>query len=245
MVEKLSLAKIVQSPSIKKALLCVDRANYVTQGVIRDAYTDAPQPIGHGQTISAPHMHAHALEVIFPYLLTESDKIRHVASKLDGQKDDLKILDVGVGSGYLTATLGRLVNRGKDGPVPPLVKGRVFGIDVIPNLVNLATSNIQKSDQDLFDSGTVSVQVGDGWKGLPSEAPFHAIHVGAAAPQFPEALMMQLKPKGGVMVIPIGPNGGIQQLYRIERQVERENFNKADFDIKPLLGVRYVPLLHP
>jgi len=60
--------------------------------------------------------------------------------------------------------------------------------------------------------------VGDGWKGLPSQAPFHAIHVGAAVDTFPIDLILQLvSPEeedgedggggGSVMVVPVGPVG--------------------------------------
>jgi protein-L-isoaspartate(D-aspartate) O-methyltransferase len=87
-------------------------------------------------------------------------------------------------------------------------------MDVYPQLVDWARQNIKKADEDLLTSGTVTLQVGDGWQGLPEYAPFHAIHVGAAAETLPIHLMMQLYPNGGIMVIPIGPEGGFQNLYR-------------------------------
>ena len=194
-------------------------------------------------------MHAHVLEELLPVLTRASVEIKqHHALNPDEhalQEEELKILDVGSGSGFLTAAFGRLVDRGTQGPIPPLVKGKVYGIDVYPELVNFALSNMKKADQDLLDSETVSIQVGDGWRGLPDVAPFHAIHVGAAAASFPQNLMMQLHPRGGIMIVPIGPNGGTQNLYRVERMRERNTFHKEDFDIRALFGVRYVPLLRP
>jgi len=100
-----------------------------------------------------------------------------------------------------------------------------------------------KQDKDLFDSGTVDISRGDGWKGKPDEAPYDAIHVGAAAKSFPMNLMMQLNPEGGVMVIPVGPDGGVQNLYKVERLRDNDDFSEHDFNIKTLLGVRYVPLI--
>ena len=216
---------------MKQVLERVDRSNYVENPA--SAYMDAPQSIGYGQTISAPHMHSHALEEILPTLI-----------KYSKEGTDLKILDVGCGSGYLTAAFGYMVNRGSSGPIHPLVKGRVWGIDVIPELITMSRQNIMKADKDLLDSGTVTVALGDGWNGLPSEGPFHAIHVGAAANTFPHALMMQLDPHGGVMVIPVGADNGIQNLYRVERIRDNVEYKSEDFRVKSLLGVRYVPLVH-
>jgi protein-L-isoaspartate(D-aspartate) O-methyltransferase len=211
--------------------LRVDRNKYTNQP--SSAYMDSPQTIGCGQTISAPHMHAHALEEMLPTLIQ--------FSAIEGT--ELKILDVGCGSGYLTTALGRMVDR-KNGPIPPLVKGRVFGIEVVSPLVDLSQENIMKEDGDLFDSGTVTVAQGDGWRGLPEHAPYHVIHVGAAAERFPTDLMMQLYPNGGVMVIPVGADGGVQNLYRVERLRDGDVFKETDFSIRTLLGVRYVPLVH-
>lgn len=230
-------AGIVQTPAVEFVLKEVDRGNYISQ----NPYADAPQGIGQGQTISAPHMHAHALEELYPYLLG---------------KDELKILDVGVGSGYLTACLGRFLQPKRTGgsandETSTLVLatakgvGKVLGIDVFPDLIEAATTNIRKEDADLLDSGMVRLQVGDGWNGLPSEAPFDAIHVGAAADSVPYDLMSQLK-LGGVLVVPIGAQNGPQSLYRIQRTGMNNPlaFDARDYEMARLLGVRYVPLVH-
>jgi protein-L-isoaspartate(D-aspartate) O-methyltransferase len=125
----------------------------------------------------------------------------------------------------------------------------VFGIDVHPYLIDLSMNNMRKADGDLLDSGVVQVSLGDGWKGLTEEAPFDAIHVGAAADGMPYQLVSQLK-VGGVMIIPIGPQSQVQNLYKIERLKQSEPDGNSvyypdDFRVTPLLGVRYVPLVRP
>jgi len=237
MINKLASAGIVKSPINIDALLKVDRKNYVLNPDY--AYDDSPQPIGYGQTISAPHMHSHVLEDILPPLLK--------ASK-DYPDKPLSILDVGCGSGYLTAVFGRMVQSGKQ-----MNKGKVYGIDVVPQLVELSKKNIGKQDQDLFDSNTIQVMVKDGWRGYPEGAPYNAIHVGAAAETFPKELMNQIA-LGGVMVIPVGEDGGVQYLYKVERVGNEgdvvgedvdasKGFHEDDFKVYRVLGVRYVPLV--
>ena len=201
-------------------------------------------------------MHAHVLEDLLPPLLR--------ASKNEPTKP-LSILDVGCGSGYLTSVFGRMVepksNRKKtklsfseSSSTTTLNEGKVYGIDVIPELVEMSRTNIQKEDGDLFDSNTVQVMVRDGWKGYPEGSPYNAIHVGAAAETFPKDLMSQLA-VGGVMVIPVGPDGGMQYLYQVERVGDSgdivgvsssdtfKGFHEEDYQVKRVLGVRYVPLV--
>ena len=69
--------------------------------------------------------------------------------------------------------------------------------------------------------------------------PYDVIHVGAAAPVLPPALVEQLAP-GGKMVIPVGPDGGNQQIMAVTRSADGR-----DVVTEPLLGVRYIPLTTP
>lgn len=71
-------------------MMAVDRGNYVKN----NPYMDAPQAIGYGVTISAPHMHAHALELLKGHLVSGE-----------------KALDVGSGSGYLTACMALMLGE--------------------------------------------------------------------------------------------------------------------------------------
>ena len=174
------------------------------------AYADAPVPIGPRATLSAPHMHGRCLELLAPPLLA---------------KERAKVLDVGSGSGYLTAAFALL------GPGVA-----AYGVDRDAGLVALSATNVEKDGLLAEVAGRIHFERRDGWTGLPGSGPYDAIHVGAAAEKIPDALLDQLA-RGGRMIIPVGGADEAQALVQVDRDAE------GALSTQTLFGVRYVELV--
>ncbi|KAJ6588525.1 Pcmt1-prov protein [Mycena capillaripes] len=222
LVQNLMKAKILNSSEahlerISHAMEAVDRAHFVTDKSA--AYTDSPQTIGHGATISAPHMHAYAVDHLLPFL--------HPGSK---------VLDIGSGSGYLCAVLHHLVTSyAEDQPGKVVVSGKVIGIEHIPELADWSLENLKQDEQTrrALEDKEIEIHAGDGRLGYLSDGPYDAIHVGAAAPTIPEPLISQLA-RPGRMFIPVGNLS--QHIYQVDKDSEG-NVTKTQ-----IMAVNYVPL---
>jgi len=206
LIDKLKAYHIVKSPAVYQAMKMVDRGDFSADK--SEAYQDHPHSIGHGATISAPHMHAMCAEILEDYVT----------------RPNARILDVGSGSGYLSAVFARMA---KD-------SAKVIGIEYVPDLVDFALNNFKKNSKDLLETGKVQIKVGDGWKGDPNNGPFDAIHVGAAAESMPKALVEQLK-NGGRMIIPVGKYN--QNLIQVDKHADGSVTQEV------ITPVRYVPLV--
>ncbi|OAL54881.1 protein-L-isoaspartate O-methyltransferase [Pyrenochaeta sp. DS3sAY3a] len=205
LINNLARNGLIKSDRVKEAMLKVDREHYAP----RRPYEDCPQPIGHRATISAPHMHANACESLLTYL-----------------QPGASVLDIGSGSGYLTAVLANLVAPG----------GTVIGIDHIQPLVDLADANMGKSEagRAMLEGGQVRFVAGDGRKGWAEGAPYDAIHVGAAAAEHHQELTEQLKAPGRLFV-PV-EEGNAQYIFVVDKKAD------GSVERKKLYGVQYVPL---
>jgi len=202
--------------------LRVDRANYCPDA--SSAYEDSPQPIGHSATISAPHMHVNATESLLPYFHSRA-----------------RVLDVGSGSGYLTAVFAELVCPETSEPeVVAGEKARVVGLENIPALKTLGEKNMAKTarGRKLLQSGQVEFVVGDGREGWGDEKGWDAIHVGAAASELHQKLVDQLRSPGRLFIPVEDPTSGFgdQHIWIVDKDENGKVMKKR------MYGVRYVPL---
>ncbi len=127
-----------------------------------------------------------------------------------------KVLEIGTGSGYQTAVLLHL-------------KTKVYTIERQLELFKKTNIFFKK-----MGYRPKKVIFGDGYKGLPEEAPYDAIVVTAGAPKVPKALMAQLK-IGGRLVIPIGVEEQIMTRYLRKSEKEFEKTTYGSFRFVPLL----------
>jgi protein-L-isoaspartate(D-aspartate) O-methyltransferase len=189
----------IRDPNVLRAMEEVPREEFVPEEMIEFAYGDHPVAIGEGQTISQPYI------------------VAYMAELLELGPDD-RVLEIGAGSGYSAAVLGRIARE-------------VFTVEHYPALAQRAASRLRR-----LDCGNVTVLVGDGTRGWKEFAPYDAIQVTAGAPHVPKALREQLAP-GGRLVIPVGASPRMQVLERIRRTVQDE------FRREELCAVQFVPLV--
>jgi protein-L-isoaspartate(D-aspartate) O-methyltransferase len=207
LLAKLVAEGVLRSFKVKQAMSRVPREGFLPDRVQSHAYIDCPLPIGYGQTISAPHMVAMMAEA----LEVEAGQI---------------ILEIGSGSGYHAAVLAELV-----APINLAPRGHIYSVEIIPELAAFARNNLKQAGY----GDRVTVILGDGSLGYPEQAPYDRISVAAAAPQIPEALVLQLKIEG-MLVIPVGNTLFYQKLLKVRKQEE------AKTSLSIVSDVAFVPL---
>jgi protein-L-isoaspartate(D-aspartate) O-methyltransferase len=128
------------------------------------------------------------------------------------------VLEVGTGSGYQAAVLAQLVPK-------------VYTVERIEPLVKLARQRFRQ-----LGLRNIRAAHSDGTVGLPDFAPYDAIIVTAASEIIPEALLEQLSPDGGRLVIPVGGREAqtLTLITRAEEGIERTSLDPVVF--VPLLG---------
>ncbi len=207
----------------------VARSLYVPNSQQSHSYNDSPLPIGHGQTISAPHM-----------AFMECDAL--------DIKPGEKVLEIGSGSGYHASIAAEMCAPSTTCPKgwEPLTDyyddsiydqyssspGAVITIERLKPLVGFAQQNIEKAGY----ADRIRVIHGDGTIGFEEEAPYDKILVTAAGPEIPDTLKKQLK-INGKLIIPVGSKNFYQELILLSRQ------DKNKWHQRNIGGVVFVPLI--
>ena len=189
----------VTDPRVLDAMERTPRALFLDRSFRDRAWEDIALPIACGQTISQPSVVG---------VMTQALEVT----------PRCKVLEIGAGSGYQAAILGRLARR-------------VWSVERHRPLARRAREAVEKT----LGLANVAVLTGDGSLGLPEQAPFDRILVTAAAEDVPSRLVDQLRP-GGIMVLPVGGAGELQHLLKVRK-------TEAGLSYTEMAPVRFVPLL--
>lgn len=199
LIKNLKREGVLKTPSIIDAVKTINRCDFVDTKYKNVAYDDFPIQIGYGQFVPQPHT------IIF--------MIEHL-----NIKEGDKILEIGSGSGWALAILGKVVGK----------SGSVYGVERIPELVKLGKKNIAKYNK--FKN--IEIFQASAGLGLEDHAPYDKILVSATCNTLPQELVKQLK-IGGFMIIPIEST-----MCKITCK------SKTSTDIERYTGVSFVPLVY-
>ena len=194
MVKDQLIARGIKNDLVLKSMRMVKRHLFVPERYRQYAYDDGALPIGLDQTISQPYIVAYMTEAVNP-------------------TKEMKVLEIGTGSGYQAAVLAEIVKE-------------VYTIEYFDDLANNARKLL-----DSLNYKNIKVKAGDGFYGWAEYAPFDAIIVTAAPEDVPKPLVDQLK-EGGRMIIPLGQSGTVQSLVILQKKngkIERQDAMKVKF----------------
>lgn len=198
MVEQQILRRGINDPEVIQAMLEVPRHRFVSEGMEAFAYRDGALAIGEGQTISQPYVVA---------FMTQS---------LDLNPKD-RVLEIGTGSGYQAAVLGRIV-------------ARVYTVEWFPVLGESAKKRFEE-----LGYGNIFCRIGDGRAGWAENAPYDAVMITCASEEIPVSIVGQLR-EGGRLIMPRGPRRGLQKLVLAVKE-------KGRMKTREILDVFFVPML--
>jgi protein-L-isoaspartate(D-aspartate) O-methyltransferase len=166
LIERIRASTQIDDARILHAFASVARHEFLSKAQSAIAYEDRAVSLEEEQTVSQPSM----IAIMLSELACEPTQ---------------RALEVGAGSGYAAAVLGKLVKE-------------VYAVELRPALAALAQANLARSG-----ASNVHVSVGDGSLGLPAHAPYDRILVSAAPTEVPSALLEQLA-VGGRIAVPVG-----------------------------------------
>lgn len=189
-------------------------ARGVTDPAVIEAMRTVPRHLFVPEDYREQAYEDHPLPIGYGQTISQPYIVALMTEALALEPDD-KVLEIGTGSGYQAAVLAEIVEH-------------VYSIEIVGALAERASQTLHNAGYD-----NVEILHADGYFGWEEHAPFDAIIVTAAPDHIPPPLMAQLA-DGGRLVIPVGPPGGYQELWLVERTGDR-------FTTTSLGGVSFVP----
>jgi protein-L-isoaspartate(D-aspartate) O-methyltransferase len=165
---------------ILRAFMEVPREIFVEPRFKDRAYDDIEAPMAKGETLNRPYEDAMILSAL---AIQDADRV----------------LEVGTGTGYLSALISRVADR-------------VYTIEIVPEFADMARANFKTLGYE-----NISVKTGDGFAGWEEYALFDKIVLGCSPPTIPKPLEEQLK-EGGLMLVPLGGAEKFQELVLYEKR---------------------------
>jgi protein-L-isoaspartate(D-aspartate) O-methyltransferase len=196
MIEEQLHARGVADSRVIAAMEQIPREKFVPAQKVPAAYSESPLQIGYDQTISAPFIVGLMTQLAHPHA-------------------NSRALDIGTGSGYQAAVLGKLCQE-------------VYSIEIVKPLAEAAKRRLKS-----LGYKNITVRWGDGYQGWKEHAPFDLIVVAAAPDHVPQPLIDQLA-SGGRLVIPVGDH--YQELIVLEKHSDGKPHRDV---IRP---VKFVPM---
>eukprot|EP00884_Botryococcus_braunii_P022569 jgi/Botrbrau1/8997/Bobra.0148s0100.1 len=199
LLKTLKKFELLETKRVENVMKSVDRRKFLPEVGANLVYRDAPFYIEDGQRISAPGVHAQMLELISPFL-----------------PDKGCALDIGTGTGYVTACLRELVGR----------NGRVVGVECLNSMADRTRGALEEWMEGVLEDGTIQLFTGNALEGYPiidcidvydtlrtgcteglqmileRWGPYDAIHVGALATTDASSTFVKLLKPGGRLVTP-------------------------------------------
>jgi len=164
MVEQQIRTWDVLDQDVLDLLYTVPREDFVPASCRNLAFTDMEIPIGEGEKMWAPKMEARVLQELAP-------------------KRSDRVLEIGTGSGYLTALLAHRA-------------AHVYSVELRPALAAFGKSNIARHGVD-----NVTLEVGDGARGYSKWGPYDIVVLTGSVPVVPRALLESLAPGGRAFAV--------------------------------------------
>jgi protein-L-isoaspartate(D-aspartate) O-methyltransferase len=204
MVEQQIRTWEVLDQAVLDLLYAVPREDFLPAAFRKLAFVDMEIPLGEGEAMMAPKMEA------------------RVVQELALRKTD-RVLEVGTGSGYLTALLARCA-------------AHVFSLEIRPALAAFGRDNLERHGAD-----NVTLEIADGARGDAKRAPYDAIVLTGSTPVLPAALREQLAPGGRLFAVVGEPPVMVARLVTCTAPGAYGTVALFDTVLAPLVNAQHPP----